>query len=315
MPVVSENCLKGNYGAAVVMARLSSECLVRPVAVDTDVGVDLYCETVSDRQPFLHFWLQVKAGGQCKPDGDTKTASCSFERSKLEYWFRQPVPVFAALVPTEWPVHGEPDVYVVDIGKYLLFNPLQPGTHSATLTSDYRWGAGKRAEVQQFLRDVVPAATARIRCREGVVAPVPTIARQYVYQAPHVPVMRFKDEILQQLRTTAAFSILFALRSEPGSDGAKELAGRLARIVGQFDDDPHYENYLSRGMSAHANGDYVSAAELYEKACRCIEADPVVRDDESWQRIASCIKGLEQSARAGKDLRSALPPENEGQRG
>lgn len=312
MPVVSESCLKGNYGAAVVMARLSSECLVRPVAADTDIGVDLYCETVADGQPFLHFWLQVKAGDQCKPSGDTKTASCRFERSKLEYWSRQPVPVFAALVPTEWPVRGEPDVYVVDIGKYLLLSPLPPRTQSANLTSDYRWGAGNRAEVQEFLHDVVPAATARIRCREGLVAQAPTITPQYVRHAPSVPVMRFQHQILQQLRTTAAHSIRFALCSEPGDDGAKEFARRLARIVEQFDDDEHYENWLSRGMSAHANADYATAAGLYERACRSIRADPIVRDDERWIKTASWIEGLEQSARGEKDLSSALRREDKG---
>ena len=45
MPAVTENRLKGNYGAALVVSRLSGECLVRPVAAETDVGVDLYCET------------------------------------------------------------------------------------------------------------------------------------------------------------------------------------------------------------------------------------------------------------------------------
>ena len=62
MPAVTENRLKGNYGASLVMSRLSGECLVRPVAAETDVGVDLYCETVAEGRPFLHFWLQVKAG-------------------------------------------------------------------------------------------------------------------------------------------------------------------------------------------------------------------------------------------------------------
>jgi len=49
MPIADTNRLKGNYGAAYVSARLSSECLVRPVAAETDVGVDLYCETSKDR--------------------------------------------------------------------------------------------------------------------------------------------------------------------------------------------------------------------------------------------------------------------------
>jgi hypothetical protein len=97
MPFVSENRLKGNYGTAVVMACLSSACLVRPVAVDTDVGVDLYCESVEEGTPFFHFWLQVKAGEQCRLAADETSASCSFATDHLLYWYRQPVPVFAAL--------------------------------------------------------------------------------------------------------------------------------------------------------------------------------------------------------------------------
>jgi hypothetical protein len=106
MPLVPENRLKGNYGTALVMSRLSSECLVRPVAADTDVGVDLYCETVAEgtRRPFLHFWLQVKASDQCRLDANAQKASCGFDSDHLNYWKEQPVPVFVALVPSEWPV-------------------------------------------------------------------------------------------------------------------------------------------------------------------------------------------------------------------
>jgi hypothetical protein len=100
MPLVPESRLKGNYGASVLMARLSAECLVRQVAADTDVGIDLYCETVSEGQPFLHFWLQVRAGKQCKIESGGNNATCRFSRDELTYWSRQPVPVFAALVPT-----------------------------------------------------------------------------------------------------------------------------------------------------------------------------------------------------------------------
>ena len=123
MTIACQNRLKGNFGAAVVMARLSARCLVRPVAADTDVGVDLYCETVAeDGRPFLHFWIQVRAGEQCKVrGGDSHSTSCSFSRDHLNYWSRQPVPVFAALVPTDWPVRCEPTIYVVDITTQCLY--------------------------------------------------------------------------------------------------------------------------------------------------------------------------------------------------
>ena len=115
MAAIPDERLKGNYGVAAVLARLSAACLVRPVAADTDIGVDLYCETVQDGQAFLHFWVQVKAGEQCHVNATCGIASCRFDTAHLDYWSRQPVPVFAALVPTEWPVRVEPCIYIVDV--------------------------------------------------------------------------------------------------------------------------------------------------------------------------------------------------------
>src|SRR5262245_3085691 len=100
-PLVDRTRLKGNFGANYVAAVFSTQCLVRPVAVDTDVGIDLYCETLTNGGiPFQHFWLQVKAGESIKVrDG---IASYRFDPKQLDYWSYQPVPVFAALVPTDW---------------------------------------------------------------------------------------------------------------------------------------------------------------------------------------------------------------------
>jgi hypothetical protein len=150
MPLVPENRLKGNYGTALVMSRLSGECLVRPVAADTDVGVDLYCETVAEHtwRPFLHFWLQVKAGDQCKLNANAQKALCSFDWDHLNYWKQQPVPVFAALVPSEWPVTQEPDIYVIDITSQIIEKDLPSEQQTVTLSSDYRWPTGARSSVQ-----------------------------------------------------------------------------------------------------------------------------------------------------------------------
>jgi hypothetical protein len=50
----------GSRGEMFVGFLLSSFCLIRPVANGTDVGVDLYCETLIDGIPHSHFWVQVK---------------------------------------------------------------------------------------------------------------------------------------------------------------------------------------------------------------------------------------------------------------
>jgi len=45
MPNVPDSSLKGNAGVWRVGKWLADGgCLVRPVAADTDIGVDLYCE-------------------------------------------------------------------------------------------------------------------------------------------------------------------------------------------------------------------------------------------------------------------------------
>jgi Domain of unknown function (DUF4365) len=302
MPLVKENRLKGNYGTALVMSRLSSECLVRPVAADTDVGVDLYCETVADSSPFLHFWLQVKAGDQCKVDAEADRASCSFEIEHLNYWARQPVPVFAALVPVEWPVRREPDVYIVDITTQCILSSLSSTQKSLTLTSNYRWPVGQRAGVQEFLMQVVPDTTARLQVSKGVIAHSPTPTPEYVQNSPSVPVLKFKDQIQHQLRRTAANAILFLIHEGCATRESDEFRRLLASIVEQFGDDPHWENFFSRGISFHADEDYSHAIAMYAKARQSIENDPNVRDHPSWRERVKQIERLEEQARSGDGL-------------
>ena len=301
MPTVDENRLKGNYGAAYVSARLSSECLVRPVAAEADVGVDLYCETVEDGKPFLHFWVQVKAGVQCRLGQDLQEASCSFDVEHLHYWYRQPVPVFAALVPLDWPVTEEPVVYVVDVTSRLLGGV--PGDRRyVTLASDYVWRAGNREAVREFLAHAVPAAAARLQCRNGIVASMPTPRPSYVRRSPIVPVTRFKGRILDQVRTTAARSILFLhALDEMGSSNAS-FRQTLASIVAQFGDDPHWENFMARALSYHADRSFDQAIEFYTKAIQCIQNDPNVAFLESWREQVSKIERLRDKARSEEAL-------------
>ena len=209
MPRVTDSLLKGNHGAAHVMARLSQHCLVRPVAADTDIGIDLYCETVLDNQPFLHFWMQVKTGTQCLLDDKKNIASCSFSIDHLEYWSNQPVPVFAALVPAGWPVDQEPDIYIVDITSRLLMFNFGMGRLSITFPSEYHWPAKSSEQIKEFISTVVPFTTARLQISKGIIASEPTLKPKYEQKVPYTPVTKYKEKILHQIRRTAANSILF----------------------------------------------------------------------------------------------------------
>jgi len=281
MPTVDINRLKGNFGAAYVSALLSSECLVRPVAADTDVGVDLYCETVEDTDPFLHFWVQVKAGTkQCPVSTNGDVASCSFTRDHLKYWSRQPVPVFAALVPVDWPVLKSPTVYIVNLTSQLLGKVLNRGK---TLRSDYTWRPDNRDDVRQFLSERVPATSAQLHCRHGVVAPIPTLRPSYEYGVPDVPVMQFNWQIKEQIRRTAAFSIL-SLHDTRELNKDRKFRRRLASVVEQFGDGPNWETHMAMALSYHADRGFRRAVERYDDAKRSIAGDLKLQDKATWKQ-------------------------------
>jgi len=296
MPTIDENRLKGNFGASYVTSLLSSECLVRPVAVDTDVGVDLYCETIEASNPFIHFWVQVKAGQQCHVLDNGDSATCSFHKDHLEYWYRQPVPVYAALVPVDWPVISDPAVYIVDITDQLIEGiPLSGETVS--LRSKYKWLPGQRDSVRYFLRSIVPISTARAQCRLGIVNKQLTHHKNYELSFPVMPVTRFKDDIINQIRWTAAFSIIFMHDYKQLGDSHSSFRKRLAQILEQYDDDPHWENYYARAISQHIDGNYDAAICLYQRAIDSIQGDPEINIDIApWKSTLLDIFAHKQSA-------------------
>ena len=297
MSIVDSNRLNGNYAASLVTLRLSSECLVRPVAADTDIGVDLYCETVMDEKPFLHFWLQVKSGQKCIVSKDAKSASYSFHQKHLDYWERQPVPVFAALVHQEWPVKKEPMVYIVDITSKLIQGVTYNKSNKVKLQSDYIWHPRDQRDVISFLYNAVPAATARLQCMGGVVAPQQTNIPKYEISIPVVPVTRYSPIILDQIRRTATSSILFL----PQLNGLVEefafFRKTLSSVVEQFGDDPHYENFYARAISYHTDKEFEKAVEFYNRAIKSIRDDKKISLVNWWKKRLKEIERLCEKAK------------------
>ncbi len=294
MPKVTNNQLKGNFGAAYVAARLSTQCLVRPVATETDVGVDLYCETVKDGQPHLHFWVQVKTGKQCQLSEDG-FAVYPFETQHLEYWDRQPVAVFAALIPTTWPVLKDPPIHIVEITKRRL-----EGDKSNTLHATLKWEGDSQACVTEFLEKTVPETTAMQSCKLGIISSIPVINRQYEQKIPFVPVELHSGAILEQLRKTAAFSIICLWKRNALNTPDPKFRRTLARVSEQLTGSGNWETFMALALSHHADREFAKAKQNYELAMESILGDPNLKQHDYWRKqvheIEAQVAKADQSA-------------------
>jgi hypothetical protein len=128
---------------------------------------------------------------------------------------------------------------------------------------------------------------------------------QYVQKYPALPVSRFKVEIREQLRKTAAFSVIFSALSGDPTTEDKEFRHLLARIVELLGDDQHWENLMSRACSSHDDGDYAQAVTLYEDAKQCILNDKKLRsrpDWPEWEEKIKMIQVLQDRARGQEPL-------------
>jgi hypothetical protein len=308
MPSITNEQLKGNYGAALIMARLSAHCLVRPVAADTDVGIDLYCETLEDGKfPFLHFWVQVKAGKQCRPLKKQRV-SCNFEHNKLVYWSRQPVPVFAALVPiAKWPAktHGN-DIYIIDLTDQLLSKSiLQRKSKNHRLRSNIYWPKDNIDCVESFLKEIVPATFAKQQISRGVIERIPTLTKNYFQEIPNVPVLDYTREIINQLRITAASSIIFsyATGSKIRKTQYRDFIKKMARIVEVLSDQSHWEDFFVQALNQHSNEKCSAAHPFYQRAMQCISGDPNgLLKREGWANMYALIKSLDDHSLKGLKL-------------
>jgi hypothetical protein len=127
---------------------------------------------------------------------------------------------------------------------------------------------------------------------------MPTLLPKYEQQTPFVPVTQFKKQIQDQIRRTAALSVLFLWHSGDLNDDP-EFRRLLASVVAQFRDDLHWENYMAMALSSHADDEFDRAVALYNRASKSIENDFNLRKQPSWpeweERIAE-IDRLAQKA-------------------
>ena len=286
MPNVPDSSLKGNAGVWLVGKWLADGgCLVRPVAADTDIGIDLYCETIEESKAFLHFFVQVKSGEQVKVKDDR--ARISLEKRHLGYWIRQPVPVFVFLVPE---VDGHNRLYVIDVawwnvnGGQIRAN----GKKKQMVEADYCFGPDL-SDSTMFVRRHVPCAHVLLNASKGICMPIPETEQQYVQHNLHGIRGRFAEKALHQMRTNAVHTLWdlldMSLRNTSDLNSCKVIQP-LVKLIEVFTEyDRHWETFYVAGLYYEKTGATKKAKQKYLRAKEIIENDPNVDQSQGCWKV------------------------------
>jgi len=281
MTEIDLNRIKGNFGASYVTYRLSKYCLVRQVTEGTDIGIDLYCESFTDiGKPFLHFWVQVKTGESLKVSVDKSYASYSFKIEHLQYWHRQPVPVFAFLIPINWPQKKKKiDVYVVNLTDYLLKNKISETQKTISISSSRVLKT--EADYLEFIKKDVPYFTAAQNITKGAARMIPIFDPEYICAVPTGYSINFLERIIWQLRTTAGVAIQDLFKSDKLHQKNKKYRFILTKVLEAYSEDKHWEVHYALGLAYLIDKKYLSAKKSFKDSLKMIEDDPNI-DQDSW---------------------------------
>ena len=126
--------------------------------------------------PYLHFWVQVKSipNSSIRVEGKERTAHYAFDRRHLEYWDRQPIPVYALLVPVDsWPPSEPDEIFGVRVTEELVKSGL-PSAGSVTYrTTNGFERSSLDDDLRKFVTEIVPWDTSALLLKRGIVAPLP----------------------------------------------------------------------------------------------------------------------------------------------
>jgi Domain of unknown function (DUF4365) len=272
---LGDSWFKGNYAEHLAAHVLSRMCFVRPVVGNTDIGVDLYCESMPRGKPFLHFWVQVK-GSEKFPDKKTPVPF-RFDVSSLNYWARQPVPVLAFLVPVKWPPRDARFIHVVDVTLDVLQQGIRQNNKTQVLISKpdlilpVSSGEGLAPRLQSLLVDHIPMVVSAMYAAQGFVFPAPKPHNEPVKFFSGHFLSRCVPLIAERIKHAAAFGVIYFLAEGKSVDA---LPGALVAALESLKDEETYEVHEALGMLSEKRGDMNRARACYRRAIQCIKTAP-----------------------------------------
>ena len=303
---ITDNQLKGNWGERYIAGNLSSQgCLVRHVIQGRDTGIDLYCETVKENKPFLHFWCQVKTSKEYKRE--SKQESFKSEEKHKEYWLAQPVPVFIFLVPDSRNKFDVP--YYICRALDLKVEERINSFTKVELPEDLSTFLNERLALETFLWEL----------KNGKVGHLKTPKEGYTKQFPTGVAHAFESELLQSLQWTLwrlSEDILFhginrkEILEKPNlNDDEKERFERAKPYMEALEilivkkKDKHYQNFRTIGIYYELEKEYEKSLEHYKKSKSCIEKDKKINiSEDTWKNV---IKEINQDIKRVESKRIA----------
>lgn len=292
MTKVDLNRLKGNYAQAIVTEWLSSACLVRPVAEGTDIGIDLYCESIIDGTPYLHFWVQVKAISpqSVKLIDNIQYASYRFKTQHLHYWKKQPIPVYALLVPIyNWPPVRPEKVFGIKLTDQIITKGIPPRKTVEYITNECFEYNNLEEDLRKFITEVVPIDATRLHLRNGIVSPLPGDFADDEKRFPDWSGFRNIEQVilrvLDTIRDGAVFSLMYSIFAERNNPSFRPIRKKIEVIAQLFEENmpPFGTAILVR--SAHEDMEIEKAKSYIYSAIDRVDKDIKLSDEKKHEKI------------------------------
>lgn len=284
---ITENHLSGNWAEEYVAERLAAtNCLVRPVRQGRDIGLDLYCETIDRKKPFLHLWVQVKSTKK-KIFRPNRHSPPGIKRESVDYWLEQPIPVFVFVVIDRRPHQSTICVY----------SPLNPNSHRKPFR--YLSKLKTDQDMRAFLRNDLPRHSFQWKLNHGVVAPLKNLTNDGQTLFPTGLIQPFFEEKIRKTLLHALWRLAeetlalhfslrnLALKSSWRGKITKKKAVNIVRpyiqalqsiVVGKHV--KFAESLITFGILAELDGDFKKAHECYQKAVSTARKNK----DKHWKR-------------------------------